>query len=95
MDFAQILGWTATLLFSTMIVPQMIKTIKTKDTKGVSLTLFIIYIIGNIIALVYALLISQPPLIFKYSVAIMTTAIYIGLYVTYSKRKKISKIKTF
>ena len=95
MDFAQVLGWIATLLFSVMIVPQMIKTINTKDTKGVSFTLFIIYLIGNIIALVYAFLISQPPLIFKYVVAILTTAIYIGLYVVYSKRKVASKNKSF
>ena len=80
MDVAQILGWIATLLFSVMVVPQMLKTIKTKDTSGVSLALFVIYLVGNIIALIYALLISQPPLVFKYVVAILTTIIYIGLF---------------
>ena len=45
MDLAQILGWTATFLFSEMVIPQMIKTIKSKDTRGVSLLLFIIYLI--------------------------------------------------
>ena len=51
LEIAQILGWTATILFSLMIVPQMIKTIKTKSTKGVSLSLFVIFLVGNIIAL--------------------------------------------
>lgn len=90
MDLAQILGWTATLLFSVMLVPQMIKTIRTKDPKGVSLTLYIIYLVGNIIALCYAFLISQPPLMFKYTVAILTTIIYVGLFAVYSKRNKIA-----
>ncbi|MEK6846585.1 MAG: PQ-loop repeat-containing protein [Nanoarchaeota archaeon] len=87
MDVAQILGWIATLLFSVMVVPQMLKTIKTKDTSGVSLALFVIYLVGNIIALIYALLISQPPLVFKYVVAILTTIIYIGLFVFYYRSK--------
>lgn len=88
MDLTQILGWTATFLFSIMIIPQMIKTIKTKDTGGVSLLLFIIFLIANFIALTYAVLISQPPLIIKYVIAIITTITYIGLYVYYHRKKK-------
>jgi MtN3 and saliva related transmembrane protein len=68
-----------------MIIPQMIKTIRSKDTSGVSLLLFIIYLIANIIALVYALMISQTPLIIKYIIAIFTTVVYIGLYFYYLK----------
>ena len=88
MDLTQLLGWTATFLFSIMIIPQMIKTVKSKDTKGVSLWLFIIFLIANSIALVYAFLIHQQPLIIKYVLAIITTITYIILFVVYSRRKK-------
>jgi len=88
MDLTQLLGWTATFLFSIMIIPQMIKTVKSKDTKGVSLWLFIIFLIANSIALVYASLIHQKPLIIKYVLAIITTVTYIILFVVYSQRKK-------
>ena len=88
MDLAQILGWTATFLFSIMIIPQMVKTIKSKDTKGVSLLLFIIFLIANIIALVYAILISQPPLIIKYVIAIITTVTYIVIFLYYTMQKR-------
>ena len=71
----------------------MIKTIKTKDTRGVSLLLFIIFLIANCIALVYAFLISQTPLIIKYVVAIITTLTYIVLYGVYYYRKKREEIK--
>lgn len=84
MDLAQTLGWIATILFSIMIIPQMIKTIHSKDTKGVSLLLFVIYLIANVIALAYAFLISQPPLIIKYVIAIVTTMFYIGLFFYYT-----------
>lgn len=87
MDIAQILGWIATILFSIMIIPQIIKTIKLKDTKGVSLLLFIIFLIANMIALIYAMLINQIPLIIKYSIAITTTIFYIGLFIYYKRKE--------
>lgn len=88
MELAQMLGWIATFLFSIMIIPQMIKTIKLKDTSGVSLLLFIIYFVANIIALVYAFLIYQLPLMIKYIIALLTTIIYLGLYWIYHNRKR-------
>ncbi len=86
MDLAQILGWIATFLFSIMIIPQMIKTLKSKDTSGVSLFLFVIFLLANMIALIYAVLIAQSPLVIKYTIAIITTLIYIGIYVFYYTR---------
>jgi len=71
-----------------MIIPQMVKTIKLKDTSGVSLMLFIIFLVANTIALAYALLINQMPLIIKYAIAITTTLIYLGLYGYYYNKKK-------
>ena len=83
MDLAQTLGWTATILFSIMVVPQMVKTLNSRDTKGVSLMLFVIFLIANVIALVYAILIAEKPLIIKYIIAIETTIAYIGIYFYY------------
>jgi MtN3 and saliva related transmembrane protein len=88
MELSQILGWTATILFSIMIIPQIMKTIKLKDTKGVSLLLFIIFLIANVIALVYAMIINQSPLVIKYTVAIVTTIFYIGLFFYYKMQKE-------
>ena len=86
MDIAQIFGWIATFLFSIMVIPQMIKTIKSKDTSGVSLFLFIIFLIANVVALTYAILISQPPLIIKYTIAIITTIAYIAIFAFFYKK---------
>ncbi|MEK6760738.1 MAG: PQ-loop repeat-containing protein [Nanoarchaeota archaeon] len=86
MDLAQILGWIATFLFSVMIIPQVVKTIKMRSTEGVSLSLFIIFLIANFVALAYAIMINQFPLIFKYVLAIMTTVFYISIYFLYSIR---------
>lgn len=92
MDLAQILGWIATILFSIMIIPQMIKTIKMKKTEGVSIALFVIFLIANIIALIYAVMITQSPLIIKYVIAIIETISYIGIFVYYKRQKNNGKI---
>lgn len=83
LEISQILGWTATIMFSLMLLPQIIKTIKTKSTEGVSISLFFIYLIANIIAIIYAFLINQPPLIIKYYIAIISAMIYITIYAFY------------
>ena len=85
-DLAQFLGWIATVLFIIMIVPQIIKTIKTKNTDGVSLWFYIIFLIANITAFIYALMINQFPLIFKYSITILAAMFYISLYFLYLKK---------
>lgn len=90
MELAQTLGWTATVLFSIMIIPQMIKTIRSKDTKGVSLLLFVIFLVANIVALNYAVLISQKPLIIKYSFAIAATSFYILIFLFYRYKEHVS-----
>ena len=93
MDLAQTLGWTATVMFSVMIIPQMIKTLKSRDTGGVSLFLFIIFLIANAIALIYAILIGEQPLVIKYVIAIETTLAYIGIYwyFKYQENKKLKR----
>ncbi len=53
--------------FFTMIgyIPQAIKTIKTKDTKGISFWMYFFTLIGVIFWLIYAFMISSIPMIFK------------------------------
>jgi MtN3 and saliva related transmembrane protein len=74
------LGWLATILFIVMLVPQIITTYKTKTVKGVSLLLYVIFLTANIIALVYAMLIHQWPLILKYAISILIAVFYIALF---------------
>ena len=82
----QLFGWTATILFSIALVPQIVKTLKRKSTEGVSVWLFIIFFVANIIALIYALLIIQPPLIIKYILGILESVFYIVVFSIYYKR---------
>jgi len=71
----QLLGWIATFLFTICYVPQIIKTTRMKTLDGVSIVMFLVQLIANVVALWYAILISQPPLIFKYALGIIFLSI--------------------
>jgi len=80
MNFAESLGWIATLLFTVCYISQIIKTYKTKTIEGLSFLLLFIQFVANIIALWYATLIFQLPLRVKYFLAIIFLAISLSLY---------------
>ncbi len=90
MQLADILGWTATTLFTLCYIPQIIKTAKTKTVDGLSFWLLFISFIANIVALGYATLIEQPPLQIKYTLALgfLAVCLYLYLKIHFSKTKK-------
>jgi len=69
------LGYVAGTLVVISLLPQVIKSWKTKSTKDISMLRYIIYIIGLILWIIYALIIKNGP------VAIMNT---IGLFLAIS-----------
>jgi uncharacterized protein with PQ loop repeat len=88
---ADILGWTATILFTVCYIPQMIKTYRAGTIEGLSFRLLLISFIANMIALWYAALIKQPPLQIKYILAMIFVGgcIYLYLKVYFKKHKKL------
>jgi uncharacterized protein with PQ loop repeat len=75
-----ITGWLNMILFSIVVVPQIIKTIKTKKIDGVSIGVYFLLVIANIDAFVYATLIQQIPLQVKYIFGLLTSLLYIFIY---------------
>lgn len=57
------LGFTAAILTTLALVPQLVKIIKTKSVNDISLGMFSMFFIGVTLWLVYGLLIKSPPLI--------------------------------
>jgi uncharacterized protein with PQ loop repeat len=86
MELAQILGWIATILFSVMYIPQMYKTIESGSVKDVSVWMFLVSLLANIIAFCYATLIHQSPLQIKYVIAMIAILIYLIIYWTVKHR---------
>lgn len=63
MNLATIIGLIAGLTTTGAFLPQILKVIKTKDTKSISLAMYIVYVIGVLIWFVYAFMIDEPAII--------------------------------
>ena len=50
-----IVGWIYTLCFAICYIPQIVKSIRTKKVNDVSVSLFILSLLGYISALIYTL----------------------------------------
>lgn len=61
MNYVDILGYVAGILVVGSLLPQTIKSWKTKSTKDLSLSRYVIYIIGLILWITYSAIIKNGP----------------------------------
>lgn len=61
MELIDLLGYIAGMLVVLSLVPQVVKSWKTKSTRDISLLRYIIYIIGLILWIMYAVIIKNGP----------------------------------
>lgn len=58
-----ILGYIAGILIVVSLIPQIIKSWKTKSTKDLSLVRYLVYVSGVVMWLVYGIVINNGPMI--------------------------------
>ncbi len=85
MDFIDILGYSAGILVVISLLPQVIKSWKTKSTKDISLWRYIIYIIGLVLWIAYALIINNGPVAVMNSAGLALAISILVLKIKYDK----------
>lgn len=60
---AEILGYIAALLTTSAFLPQALKTLRTKDTSGISLSMYCLFVSGVVLWLVYGIMREAWPII--------------------------------
>ena len=83
MKIFTIIGLTAGTLTTAAFLPQVIKTFKLKETKDISLWMYIILSGGIFLWLVYGLLIKDLPIIAANSVSIVLASIILFYKIKY------------
>ena len=63
MDFVNLLGKLAAISSAVVFLPQVIKTIKTRDTKSISLGMYIIVVLSNSIWTAYAVFVDETAIL--------------------------------
>ena len=75
MDWITILGLTAATLTTISFIPQVLKSLKTKKTRDISLTMYIILTIGIILWFIYGIIIKSAPIIIANSITFLLTMV--------------------
>jgi len=75
MDWIKIAGYLAALATTTSFLPQAFHTIKTKDTRGISLGMYVVYVFGIVMWLIYGIGIKDVPIISANSITLVLTVI--------------------
>jgi MtN3 and saliva related transmembrane protein len=61
--YTHIIGYVAATLTTVCFIPQVIKVVRDRETKGISLLMYSIYIVGLFGWLTYGILLESPPII--------------------------------
>jgi MtN3 and saliva related transmembrane protein len=68
MAFTDIIGYIAGALILISLIPQIIKSWRTKSTKDISLLRYLIYVLGVILWLSYGIILHNGPMILTNSI---------------------------
>ena len=73
------LGYAAAVLTSASFIPQAIMTIRSRDTRGISRDMYIIFTLGVALWLAYGIAIDSLPMILANVVTLVLAGTILGL----------------
>lgn len=79
----EFVGYVAALCTTVAFVPQALKTIKTKDTRGISLWMYLIFTLGVFLWLAYGVAIKNYPVMIANAVTFALATTILGFKVRY------------
>ena len=76
-------GFVAAALTTISFIPQAIRTIRTKETHGISLGMYVMFTVGIAFWLVYGLVLMSWPMILSNVVTLMLSGTVLALKIRY------------
>lgn len=73
------IGYLAATLTTLAFVPQAAKTIRSRDTSGISLGMYVVFTIGIVCWFGYGLVLGSWPMILANAVTFVLAAVILGL----------------
>ena len=83
MNFFTFLGYVAAVLTTISFVPQALLIIKTKDTKGISLPMYILFTIGVACWLLYGIYFGMIPVIIANFITLVLAVVILTFKIKY------------
>jgi Uncharacterized conserved protein len=73
------LGFVAATLTTAAFVPQALKTLRSRDTRGISLGMYVIFTVGLCFWLAYGIVLGSWPMILSNIVTLVLAALILAL----------------
>jgi MtN3 and saliva related transmembrane protein len=86
-SLTSLIGTFAAILTTISFVPQAIKTIKTQDTSGISLAMYLMFVCGVFLWLVYGFLIIDKIIIIANSITLILAGSVLVVKILNLKKK--------
>ena len=83
MDSIDLLGYAAGILVVASLLPQVLRSWKTKSTKDISLSRYLIYIAGLVLWIAYALIIGNGPVVLMNAIGLILALCILWLKLKY------------
>jgi MtN3 and saliva related transmembrane protein len=87
MPLIDIIGYTAGLLILISLIPQIMKSWRTKSTGDLSLPRYLIYMSGTALWLAYGIVLKNIPMILTNGICLGLSGTVVYLIVKYGKKK--------
>jgi MtN3 and saliva related transmembrane protein len=82
-NFTAIVGLIAGAFTTFSLLPQVMKTIRTRETKDISMAMYIILISGMLLWIIYGVLIDAPPVILANAFSLLLALIVLIFKIKY------------
>lgn len=83
MNYITIIGYLAAFGTTVSFLPQAIKTIRTKDTSGISLTMYSFFTAGTLLWLTYGILLGAIPVAVANAITFLLATIILVYKIKY------------
>jgi MtN3 and saliva related transmembrane protein len=93
MSLPDLLGYTAAFLTTSAFVPQVVQTLRTRDTRAISLGMYLLFSAGVALWALYGVLLKAWPIIFANGVTLLLTLVVLGYKLTESRRARGSQFR--
>lgn len=81
--FVEIIGYVAAIIGTSLMLPQVIKTYKSKKVNDLSLGMLVLYFLNCLLWLTYGIFIQAMPLIVCNFIALIISIVQLGMKIKY------------
>lgn len=85
-DTVELLGIVAAIFTTSAFIPQVYRSWKTKDVEGLSLTMYMVFITGIILWLIYGVIVESLAIVLANVVTGILALILIGLKLRHGRK---------